>query len=142
MHPELNPYSPGAGRRPPNLVGRQLDIDAFDLLVVRTRAHQVDRGIVMHGLRGVGKTVLLNRFKSQAEQAGWKILELEGARSRELGGASGIARLAREFTRIGRRMRRGTDPVERALGSIASFASRHGASSELAFEPLRGRADS
>jgi hypothetical protein len=141
MHPELNPYSPGAGRRPPALVGRQAEIDAFDLLVARTRGSQVDRGIVMHGLRGVGKTVLLNRFKSQAEGAGWITLELEGGRSAQATEVKSVVKLARELVRIGRRVPAGPARA-RALGAIGSFALRHGTGAQVPFEPLRGRADS
>lgn len=74
MHSELNPYSPGSGLTPPHLVGRQAEIDAFDLIVARSRAGLHSRGMVLHGLRGVGKTVLLNQFRAQAERADWFVI--------------------------------------------------------------------
>ncbi|WP_426939907.1 hypothetical protein [Pseudarthrobacter sp. S6] len=56
MDPALNPFNPGSGVRPPELVGRDGEIDAFDLLVARAKSNTVgDRGMVLSGLRGVGK---------------------------------------------------------------------------------------
>ena len=55
----LNPFMPGAGMRPPELVGREKDLEAMDCMVARTKLHKLDRGIIFSGLRGVGKTVLL-----------------------------------------------------------------------------------
>lgn len=55
----LNPFMPGAGMRPPELVGRDSDIQAIQTLCYRTHNDFIDRGIVFSGLRGVGKTVLL-----------------------------------------------------------------------------------
>src|ERR1700712_2471037 len=78
MQPEINPYSPGSGLNPPDLVGRQAEIEAFDLVIARSRNRRSSRGIVLHGLRGVGKTVFLNRFLEQAQQAEWFIVEIEG----------------------------------------------------------------
>ena len=63
IDPVANPYRPGAGRRPPLLAGRQQILDAFD--VVRRRAEEYgegDRSWIISGLRGVGKTVLLNEL--------------------------------------------------------------------------------
>ena len=55
----LNPFMPGAGMRPPELVGREKDLETMDRMVARTKLHMLDRGIIFSGLRGVGKTVLL-----------------------------------------------------------------------------------
>lgn len=55
----LNPFMPGAGMRPPELVGREKDLETMDCMVARTKLHMLDRGIIFSGLRGVGKTVLL-----------------------------------------------------------------------------------
>ncbi|MDP1788699.1 MAG: ATP-binding protein, partial [Rhodoglobus sp.] len=62
MYSELNPYAAGSGLKPPELAGRQDEIDAFDLLIARARKRNPSREIMLHGLRGVGKTVLLKRF--------------------------------------------------------------------------------
>lgn len=56
MHADMdsvsNPYSPGPGRRPSELAGRQHEVDAFDLLMAKARQRRPDRVIVLHGLRG------------------------------------------------------------------------------------------
>jgi len=72
VDPVANPYRPGAGRRPPLLAGRESLLDAFE--VVRRRAEELgegDRSWVLNGLRGVGKTVLLNELLSQVSDRGW-----------------------------------------------------------------------
>lgn len=49
MDTDLNPYSPGSGRRPFEITGRQAEIQAFDLLIAKTKQRSPDRGIVLHG---------------------------------------------------------------------------------------------
>lgn len=60
------------------LAGRQTEIDAFDLLVAKTLNGRHERSLVLHGLRGVGKTVLFNEFRRQAERAEFVVVALEG----------------------------------------------------------------
>ena len=62
MH-ALNPFAPGAGRQPKELVGREQELEIMDRIIARTKAGYSDRGLVYSGLRGVGKTVLLLRMK-------------------------------------------------------------------------------
>jgi hypothetical protein len=81
MHEELSPYQPGAGRRPPELAGRVDEIAAFDALLIRAKRRMVDRGMVLSGLRGVGKTALLNQLQQFAEQQQWATVFLEGQTS-------------------------------------------------------------
>ena len=59
MDPVRNPYAPGAGQRPPELAGRDEQLDAFDIVLERVARGRPERSIVLTGLRGVGKTVLL-----------------------------------------------------------------------------------
>ena len=145
MLSELNPYSPGSGLTPPHLVGRRDEIDAFDLLVARNRNGRHSRSLVLHGLRGVGKTVLLNQFRDQADRAEWLIVDLEG-QSSESGQEAVRRKLAREIALAARRLYRGkgmTDKVKQALGTIRSFGiSFGGASLEFGVEAAAGRADS
>ncbi len=63
MH-ALNPFAPGAGRQPKELVGREQELEIMDRIIARTKAGYSDRGLVYSGLRGVGKTVLLLRMKT------------------------------------------------------------------------------
>lgn len=71
MDPVRNPYAPGAGQRPPELAGRDAELDGFDVLLERVARHRGERSVVLTGLRGVGKTVLLNALRSAAVRAGW-----------------------------------------------------------------------
>src|ERR1035437_8762341 len=87
LHPEnyiillqslTNPFRPGAGRRPPVLAGREPILDAFT--VVRRKVDELgegDRGWILHGLRGVGKTVLLNELLAQVSDKGWIAAKVE-----------------------------------------------------------------
>jgi hypothetical protein len=63
-----NPYRPGAGHMPPHLAGRELEYEEFDRLLEQD---EILENMVLTGLRGVGKTVLLETFKPRAMQRGW-----------------------------------------------------------------------
>ncbi|NMD46811.1 MAG: ATP-binding protein [Propionibacterium sp.] len=77
MDPIRNPYAPGAGQRPPELAGRDPQLEAFRFVVERVAKGRPERSIVLVGLRGVGKTVLLNAMRSRAVRAGWGTGKLE-----------------------------------------------------------------
>jgi len=72
-----NPYRPGAGTRPPALIGRDELIDAFGVSIRRALDGRPGKSYMPIGLRGVGKTVLLNRFTEIAEQEGVRIAFIE-----------------------------------------------------------------
>src|SRR6476646_1235454 len=71
MDPVRNPYAPGAGQRPPELAGRDGELAAFEVVLERVARSRPERSIVLIGLRGVGKTVLLNTMRSAAVRKGW-----------------------------------------------------------------------
>ena len=71
MDPVRNPYAPGAGQRPPELAGRDTELAAFDVALERVERGRPERSLVLTGLRGVGKTVLLNALRSKALDRGW-----------------------------------------------------------------------
>lgn len=77
MDPRNNPYTPNAGARPPLLVGRDDQLETFDLLLARLRDGYAEQSMIITGLRGVGKTVLLNEFRTRAEAADWAVVEVE-----------------------------------------------------------------
>src|ERR1700712_2163754 len=77
MDPIRNPYAPGAGQRPPELAGRSAQLAAFDVVLERGAHGRPERGIGLTGLRGVGKTVLLNALRSAAVRRGWGTGKLE-----------------------------------------------------------------
>lgn len=77
MDPVGNPYSPGAGRPPTELVGRGEHLAAWDVALRRIEAGRDAQSLVLYGLRGVGKTVLLARFAQQARRRSWLVAQVE-----------------------------------------------------------------
>jgi AAA ATPase domain len=73
----LNPYTPGAGTPPRELAGREPELRRFDLLLERLANGSSERGMVLKGLRGVGKTVLMREFADRARERGWGVGRLE-----------------------------------------------------------------
>ena len=71
MDPLNNPYTPNAGSRPPALAGRHAELEQFRVLVGRMARGATEQSMIIRGLRGVGKTALLNIFEDQAENAGF-----------------------------------------------------------------------
>ena len=120
MDPIRNPYAPGAGQRPPELAGRDEQLHAFDVTLERVSRGRPERSVVLTGLRGVGKTVLLNALRSAAVRAHWGTGKLEARPDqplrRPLSAALHIA--VRE---LGHPQ---PDEVAQVLGVIKSFAQR------------------
>ena len=83
MDPIKNPYTPNAGARPPELAGRDAQIESFRILLGRLKAGTTEKSLIITGLRGVGKTVLLNAFEDMAEAEGFRtsFRELDGSNS-------------------------------------------------------------
>lgn len=77
VDPVRNPYAPGAGQRPPELAGRDTELGTFDVVLERVAKRRPERSVVLTGLRGVGKTVLLNTMRSAAVRRGWGTGKLE-----------------------------------------------------------------
>src|SRR3954462_8960504 len=71
MDPVRNPFAPGAGQRPPELAGRDKELAAFEVVLERVARGRPERSLVLTGLRGVGKTVLLGELRSMALRRGW-----------------------------------------------------------------------
>jgi hypothetical protein len=77
VDPRLNPYAPGAGTKPPALVGRDAEVESFDILLERLERGHAEQSMVITGLRGVGKTVLLDVFRETAEDHRWATIQWE-----------------------------------------------------------------
>ncbi|OYW60344.1 MAG: AAA family ATPase [Bosea sp. 12-68-7] len=84
MDPRINPYAPGAGTPPPELAGRDKLIEDAAIALDRIRAGRAARSLVLYGLRGVGKTVLLNRIRIEAEARGIEGIQIEAPEGRSL----------------------------------------------------------
>jgi hypothetical protein len=119
VDPIRNPYAPGAGQRPPELAGRDEQLDAFDIVLERVARGRPERSIVLTGLRGVGKTVLLNALRSAAVRAGWGTGKLEARPDQSLRRplASAVHQAVRELGPAG-------GAGDHALGVVKAFAQR------------------
>jgi len=84
MDPLENPFSPGAGSPPPELVGRDAILKQARIALHRLRAGRPAKSMILVGLRGVGKTVLLNRIRSIAEEDGYRALFVEAHETKPL----------------------------------------------------------
>ncbi len=84
MDPRKNPYAPGAGIQPPELSGRGDIVEKADIAMDRIRDRLAARGMIYYGLRGVGKTVLLNRVRQDAIAKGLATVWIEAAERRSL----------------------------------------------------------
>ena len=139
-----NPYRPGAGSAPPALVGRDDLIDDFEVTMRRALDRRPGKSCVLLGLRGVGKTVLLNRFSQIAEQQEVKVGFLEAS---EGGGFPELlaVRLRRVLLELEQgAARRALSAVRRALSVLVSFTHTFtdGSSVTVSVDPLAGQADS
>jgi len=114
-----NPYSPGAGSRPPALVGRENEIDAFDVALQRLGLAKSAKSMLLTGLRGVGKTVLLNEFGLVADKRDWIHEALEVNDEMDFPRAMGT--LARKAVLRLSAGQRSSERFQRMLGIIKSF---------------------
>ncbi len=80
MDPRTNPYTPNAGATPPALVGRDDQLESFGLLLARMQRGYTEQSLIVTGLRGVGKTVLLNRFREAVDASDWMVVEIEASK--------------------------------------------------------------
>lgn len=84
MDPVRNPYTPGAGTPPPELAGREALREKVRVCIERLRIGNTAKSVLMVGLRGVGKTVLLNQMRSDAEASGIHTVRIEAPENRSL----------------------------------------------------------
>src|SRR5215467_14676957 len=149
MDPVRNPYAPGAGQRPPELAGRDREIRQFEVVLERVARARPERSMVLTGLRGVGKTVLLNTFRSMALQRLWGTGKLEARPDQSIRRpvAAALHMAVRELAP----RHRAPDRVDAFLGVLKAFALRDpkapkGSSVTAQFgidvPATRGRADS
>ena len=141
MDPFENPFRPGAGTPPPALIGRDELIDKYGVALRRALSGRPGKSLMPIGLRGVGKTVLLNRFHAIARDDGLKVAFIEAPESGDFRGLLAV-RLRAILLELD------TGPVsravKRALGTLKSFSYSlpDGTSIALDIDALAGRADS
>lgn len=83
MRALTNPYTPNAGAEPQAIVGRDPQLESFELLLARIEAGRTEQSMIITGLRGVGKTVLLGQFHTMALSREWVVVELEASKNDE-----------------------------------------------------------
>ncbi|HVS03218.1 MAG TPA: ATP-binding protein [Thermoanaerobaculia bacterium] len=136
-----NPYRPGAGSPPPALLGRDELIKRFGVLIRRAMVGRTDKSLMPIGLRGVGKTVLLNRFAEIAKDEGWRVAFVEAPETQEFRIllASHLRKTLLELDRSGR-----TEAIRKALGILKAFTVHlpDGTSFQVDADPLFGQGDS
>jgi hypothetical protein len=135
VDPVRNPYAPGAGQRPPELAGRDNELAAFDVLLERVARARPERSVMLTGLRGVGKTVLLNAMRGAAVRRGWGTGKLEARPDQPLRHplAAALHLAVRELARPNR------GEAEHVLGVLKAFAQRESRTASGKAPKLRDR---
>lgn len=145
MDPRRNPYAPGAGTPPPELAGRDEIIERAAIALDRIRAGRAARSLILYGLRGVGKTVLLQRIRQTAELEGFFPVGIEAPEDRSLPSVLGPA-LRTTLIRLSRGVAVKA-AAQKALRALAGFTKAAKVKFEdvefsVDFESLPGLADS
>jgi len=143
VHKRENPYTPGAGRKPATLAGRDGELERFQALVERLATGRYERSLIYSGLRGVGKTVLLMELDVLATEAGWATTDVQEVGSHpdfRVTFTRMVMRLLRETSRRHRVKER----VDHALRVVKAFsvAVPSGLQVKLDVEAATGVADS
>ncbi|OGA00629.1 MAG: AAA family ATPase [Betaproteobacteria bacterium RIFCSPLOWO2_02_FULL_62_17] len=120
MDPVRNPFAPGAGTPPPELAGRDELRETVRIALDRVRLGRPTKSILMVGLRGVGKTVLLDRMREDAEKVGIQTMRVEAPESRSLP-AILAPQIRQALLRLSRN-EQAKDFAKRALRGLAGFA--------------------
>lgn len=140
-----NPYSPGAGSPPPELVGRDPILEEARILIGRIKNKRSEKSMLLTGLRGVGKTVLLNEIDRMAKESGCQTISIEANENKALGPM--IAPYLRSLLFDLDRISGVRDKVKRGLAVLRSFIGSiqltvRDVTFGLDIEPERGTADS
>lgn len=145
MDPINNPFSPGAGAPPPELVGRDPLLEQARILLGRVKQKRPEKSLLLTGLRGVGKTVLLNEIERMAKAAGYQTILLEAHEEKPLGELiyPALRSLLYELDRVagaGDKVKRGLAVLRSFIGSIKLTVGD--VAMGLDIEPAKGTADS
>ncbi len=145
MNPINNPFSPGAGSPPPELAGRDGILEQARVLLGRVMVGKPEKSLLLTGLRGVGKTVLLNEIERMAKTAGYRTVLVEAHESKSLAAllAPHLRTLLFDLDRIaaaGNQVRRGIAVLKSFVGAIKVKVADIDIGIDI--EPERGTADS
>ena len=146
MDPRRNPYTPNAGARPPVLVGRDDQLETFDLLLGRLTNGYSEQSMIITGLRGVGKTVLLGEFRARAMESGWAVVELEISKHDDSAFRAAMARETRRALFAISPSAKWREKARRAAAALKAFTINLGPDGSLSaglnVDPIEGLADS
>lgn len=131
MDPRKNPYAPGAGTRPPYIAGRDREIEAYSVLLDRLRLGNAAKSMIVTGLRGVGKTVLLNAFEDTSIERDWVAASLELDEGTSFPAA--IARSVRRALLELKPTKRAAERVRNVLGGLGTFTLKDPVGFELSY---------
>lgn len=145
MDPINNPFSPGAGAPPPELVGRDPLLEQARILLGRVKQKRPEKSLLLTGLRGVGKTVLLNEIERMAKTASYQTILIEAHEEKPLGELiyPALRGLLYELDRTagaGGKVKRGLAVLRSFIGSIKLTVGD--VALGLDIEPAKGTADS
>ena len=145
MDPINNPFAPGAGSPPPELVGRDLLLEQARILLGRIKIRNAAQSMLLTGLRGVGKTVLLNEIKRLAQGQEYRTLEIEAHEDKPLGPliAPHLRTILYDLDRIagaGNKARRALAVLRSFVGALKVEVGE--VTLGLDIEPEKGAADS
>lgn len=140
-----NPFSPGAGSPPPELAGRDGILEQARVLLGRVLAKRPEKSLLLTGLRGVGKTVLLNEIERMAQASGYRTILIEAHEGKSLAVllAPQLRRLLFDLDRIagaGDKVRRGIAVLKSFIGGVKIKVGEIDISLDIDPEP--GTADS
>lgn len=121
MDPVTNPYTPNAGAEPQAIVGRDDQLASFDILLRRLQAGRTEQSMIVTGLRGVGKTVLLGQFRAKARRRDWVVIELEVSKHDDLRFRGDLASRMRTVLLELSPKAKWTSRLRRAAAVLASF---------------------
>lgn len=130
MDPRRNPFAPGAGTPPPELAGRDALRERVAVALDRIRAGRAAQSVILYGLRGVGKTVLLAAMRRDAEAAGLSVITIEAPENRSLPAVLAPA-LRAALLRLDR-LKGAGDKARRALSALAGFVKLKATYGDLA----------
>src|SRR6266498_4664367 len=119
MDPLKNPFSPGAGSPPPELAGRKSLLDRAKIVLGRLKIGKSEKSLLLVGLRGVGKTVLLNEIKKLADSDSYKTVFIEAHENKSL--AALLLPPLREILYQLDRMKNVSQKVKRGFRVLRSF---------------------
>lgn len=122
MDPVRNPYTPNAGAQPPATFGRDAQIASFRLLLQRMSIGRTEQSMIITGLRGVGKTVLLGKFYREALEQNWVVIEVEATKHDDTMFRSRMAADAKAALFSLSPRARWNDRLERAGAVLKSFS--------------------